>query len=318
MNDWTELAIKINAGDIDRAGEIAHMVAAYGIYIEDYRDLEEEVRVFAHMDLIDGALLGKDRNTGVVHVYLPPGEHPGEAIAFLRERFTQAQIPHEMNQSICKNEDWENNWKAYFHPLPVGARLLVQPAWEAPADPKGRAVVLLEPGLAFGTGSHATTRLCMELLERYLKPGRTVLDIGCGSGILAIAAVKLGAARALGVDIDPMAVQNARENAARNGLTERQIQFVQGDLAGRVAGRYDVIVSNIAADVILDLSAHAAGYLAQGGCWIVSGVIDTRAEEVLQACLKAGFAPLQRKDEEGWVCMGFQKNEDFCAGARPM
>ena len=302
MNDWTELRITIDAGDIDLAGEIAHMAVPYGIYIEDYRDLEEEVKAIARIDLIDDALLARDRNTGVVHIYLPPHERPGEAIAFLRERYTAAGIPHEITASLCKNEDWENNWKAYFHPMPVGERLLIQPAWQALEDPKGRAVLFMEPGLAFGSGSHATTRLCMELLETYAKPGCSVLDIGCGSGILSIAALKLGAESALGVDIDPMAVQNARENAARNGLTEMQARFVEGDLIDCISGQYDVIVSNIVADVILQLSAQVGDYLAPGGIWIVSGIIDTRAEDVLLACERAGFALCQRKDEDGWVC----------------
>jgi len=306
MNDWTELRIKISADDIDRAGEIAHMVTTYGIYIEDYRDLEEEARAIARVDLIDEALLCRDRTTGVVHAYLPPHERPAEAAAFLLERYGAAGISYEITTNLCKNEDWENNWKAYFHPMPVGGRLLIQPAWETPADPMGRAVVLLEPGLAFGSGSHATTRLCMELLERHVKPGCVVLDVGCGSGILGIAALKLGAARALGVDIDPMAVRNARENAARNSLREEQAKFIQGDLVNSIEGTYDVIVSNIVADVILNLSMQVGDYLKPGGVWICSGIIDTRAEEVIQGCAEAGFELVRRKDEDGWVCLGWR------------
>jgi len=306
MNDWTELCVKVSAGDIDRAGEIAHMVVPYGIYIEDYRDLEEEADAIARIDLIDDALLGRDRTTGVVHVYLPPHEHPREVIAFLRERYAAAGISHEITTCICKNEDWENNWKAYFHPISVGERLLIQPAWEAPADPKGRAVILLEPGLAFGSGSHATTRLCMELLEECVKPGGTVLDIGCGSGILSIAAIKLGAARVLGVDIDPLAVQNARENAARNSFGEDRAAFILGDLVSSVEGTFDIIVSNIVADVILNLSTRMSAYLSPDGVWICSGIIDKRADEALESYMDAGFELVQRKEEDGWVCLALQ------------
>jgi len=312
MNDWTELSIKVSANDIDLAGEIAHMVVPYGIYIEDYRDMEQEVRSITHMQLIDETLLSRDRDTGIVHIYLPPHEHTpperqAEAIAFLRERYTAAGIAHEISDTLCKNEDWENNWKAYFHPLKVGGRLLIQPVWEEPADPEGRAVLLLEPGLAFGSGSHATTRLCMELLEQYTAPGCKVLDIGCGSGILAIAAVKLGACYALGVDIDPLAVTNARENAERNSLTKQQAAFVPGDLAACVEGVYEVVVSNIVADAILSLKSQVGQHMAPGGVWICSGIIDTRADEVITVCEDAGFQLACRKDEDGWVCLAFTR-----------
>ena len=307
MNDWTELSIRVSANDIDLAGEIAHMVVPYGIYIEDYRDMEQEVRSITHMQLIDEALLRRNKDIGIVHIYLPPHEHPAEAIAFLRERYSAAGIAHEISDKLCKNEDWENNWKAYFHPLKVGGRLLIQPVWEEPTGPEGRAVLLLEPGLAFGSGSHATTRLCMELLEQYTAPGCKVLDIGCGSGILAIAAVKLGASYALGVDIDPLAVTNARENAERNGLTEQQIAFVPGDLAACVQGTYEVVVSNIVADAILSLKSQVGRHMANGGVWICSGIIDTRADEVVAACEEAGFTLACRKDEDGWVCLAFER-----------
>jgi ribosomal protein L11 methyltransferase len=309
LEDWTDLCIRVAAADIDRAGEIALMAAPYGIYLEDYRALEQEALEIAHIDLIDEALLRHDRSVGLVHVYLPAEAHPAEALAFLQERLDQANIAHEMDESICKNEDWENNWKAYFHPLPVGRRLLIQPAWEAVQNPEGRAVVLLEPGLAFGSGSHATTRLCLEQLERRIVPGCQMLDIGCGSGILSIAGVRLGAARALGVDIDLMAVNCAKENAARNQLGEPELSFVRGDLTSHAAGQYDVIVSNIAADVILDIAAAVGTFLAPGGVWICCGIIDARAEEVFVGCVAAGWKFMERRDASGWTLFVFAQNK---------
>jgi len=185
----------------------------------------------------------------------------------------------------------------------VGERLLIQPAWQPAADPGNRAVLLLEPGLAFGSGSHATTRLCMEALERHITPGCVVLDIGCGSGILSVATVLLGAGTALGVDIDPMAVQNARENADRNGMGERQACFVQGDLARDITGRYDVIVSNIVADAIIALAPCVRGFLREGGVWISAGIIDTRAAEVLDVLAREGFVVAEQQEQEGWACI---------------
>jgi len=300
---WTELAITVPAAHIEPAGEIAHMAVPYGIYIEDYTDLEQGAQEIAGIDLIDEALLAKDRTLGIVHIYLSPQDNPTEAVAWLSERYTAANIPHEIETKLCKNEDWENNWKAYFHPLSVGQKLLIQPAWQPPADPDGRAVLLLEPGLAFGSGSHATTQLCMQMLEQYVTPGCTVLDIGCGSGILSIAAVLLGAGTALGVDIDPMAVQNARENAARNGQAEPQVQFTQGDLTRDITGRFDMIVSNIVADAIIALAPCVRRFLKPGGAWLSSGIIDTRAEEVITALQHENFTIDQMQMQEGWVCI---------------
>jgi len=300
MPDYDEIIIHINASDAEAAQAIALMAAPYGIYVEDYTDLEQCALDIARIDLIDEALLAQDRSKAVIHVYLSPQDHPREAAAWLSERLTTEGIAHEIKTQTCRSEDWENSWKAYFHPLPVGERLLIQPVWEKPIDPQGRKVLLLEPGLAFGSGSHATTRLCMEALERFVATGGSVLDIGCGSGILSIAAMLLGAGRALGVDIDPMAVANARGNAARNTLA---CKFVQGDLAEQASGQFDVIVSNIVADAIISLSSQIQCHIKPGGMWISAGIIDTREGDVLEALEANGWRVIERKVEEGWVCL---------------
>ena len=306
MANYNEITISLAAAQLAQAQDIAVMAAPYGIYVEDYTDLEQIVRDITHSDLIDEALLEKDRSRALIHVYLAPQDHLKEAAAWLSERLAAEGIAHEIGTQACRSEDWENNWKAYFRPMPVGERLLIQPAWETPAalesgenEMQGRKALLIEPGLAFGSGSHATTRLCMEALERKIKPGCDVLDIGCGSGILAVAAMLLGAGSALGVDIDPMAVKNARENAARNGLS---CQFAQGDLAGRITGRFDVIVSNIVADAIVSLAGQVEKHLNPGGVWISSGIIDTREDDVLAAFAANGFRVLDRHEEGGWLC----------------
>ena len=304
MADYTELTIRISANDMDPAQAIALMAAPYGVYVEDYGDLERDVREIAHSDLIDGELLAKDRDAAIIHVYLSSQDNPAGARAWLAGRLDAEGIAHEIEILACRSEDWENNWKAYFHPIPVGERLLIQPVWEEPADPQGRKVLLLEPGLAFGSGCHATTRLCMEALEQAVTPGCAVLDVGYGSGILSVAAMLLGAGRALGVDIDPMAVACARENAARNTLS---CEFVQGDLASGVEGQFDVIVSNIVADAIMSLSGQIAEHLKPGGVWISAGIIDTREGDVLEALKANGWKVLERREEEGWVCLAAGK-----------
>lgn len=306
--DWIEVLIAVAAEDIDRAADIANMVVPYGIYIEDYRNLEAETWEIANIDLIDEELLGKDRSKGYIHIYIAPEENPQEAVAFLSERFTASAIGHKIDLSACKNEDWENNWKAYFKPMPVGEKLLIQPLWIDEIDnPENRAVLSIEPGLAFGTGGHHTTKLCLETLERYVKAGDAVLDTGCGSGILAIASLLFGAESAVGVDIDELAVKTAVENGKLNGFTEPQYRIVQGNLADKVDGVYNVVVANIVADVIMLFAKDVGRFMREDAVFITSGIIDTREAEVQAALRENGFAVTERNEQSGWVCLVCKK-----------
>lgn len=299
--NWTEVKIEVSAADTERAGDIAQMVVPYGIYIEDYSDLEAAALEIAHIDLIDEALLQKDRTKSFIHVYISPEENPAEATAFLRERYTAEGIPFAITLQNCAAEDWINNWRKYFKPMPVGERLLIRPTWEDEFDAGGRVVLHLEPGLAFGTGTHETTRLCMELLEKYVAPGDEVLDMGCGSGILSVAALLLGAKQAVGVDIDPLAVKTAVENAKINGV-EARFTGICGNLAEQVSGKFDVVAANIVADVVILLTQDAPRFMRPDTVYIMSGIIDTRADDVL-ACLKERFAVIERREERGWVAL---------------
>lgn len=204
------------------------------------------------------------------------------------------------------DEDWANNWKVYYKPLPIGERLLVCPSWEQ-ADPQGRVLLSLDPGMAFGTGGHHTTRMCLEYLEEQVRPGYEMLDLGCGSGILSIAALLLGAAHATGVDIDPMAEKIAKENAALNGISPDRYTILAGDvlteeaLAARLAQkRYDVIAANIVADVIIALCPMIPSLLKEKGCFIVSGIIEERLEDVLFSLAQNGFAVTGVNAGEDW------------------
>ena len=299
--DWTEIAVTVSAQDVERAGDIAQMVVPYGIYIEDYSNLEQEAMEVARIDLIDEALLNKDRTKGIIHVYISPEENPAEAISFLQERYTAEDIPFELETADCAMEDWINNWKQYFKPIAVGEKLLIRPTWEEDYDAQGRTVLHLEPGLAFGTGTHETTRLCMELLEQYVTPEVDVLDIGCGIGILSVAALLLGAKSAVGVDIDTLAVKTAVENAEINGVGDR-FTAIAGNLTDRVSGRYHVVVANIVADVIVLLTEEIEQYLHPQAVYLMSGIIDMREQDVQQA-LAQRFDIIARREEKGWVAL---------------
>lgn len=300
--DWTEVKINVSAKDVDKAGDIAQMVVPYGIYIEDYSDLEEAAWEIAHIDLIDEDLLQKDRDKAVVHIYISPEENPAEAVAFLSERYNAEKIEHEIDLSVCRNQDWENNWKEYFKPMPVGEKLLIRPVWEDGYNADGRTVLSIEPGLAFGSGGHDTTRLCLETLEKHINPDIELLDIGCGSGILGIAGLLLGAKSATGVDIDALAVKTAKENGEINGFEEPKFTVFEGNLTDKVTGKYDVVVANIVADIIVMFTENVGKFLKEDGIYITSGIIDTREQDVLDAFEKYGFEVVGRHESCGWLC----------------
>jgi len=212
----------------------------------------------------------------------------------------------EIVTAIRDDEDWENNWKLYYKPLKIGQRLLVRPTWEQ-AEPEGRVVLSLDPGMAFGTGSHHTTRMCLELLEGNIHQGDRVIDLGCGSGILSIAALLLGAERAAGVDIDPVAEKVARENAALNGIGPDKYTLMAGDvltdgaLVDRLcAQEYDLALANIVASVIVELCGILPRMLRPGGLLITSGIIAERLEEVKAALIANGFEVLSVLEGEDW------------------
>ena len=300
--DWTEIKITVNADDVDRAGDIAHMAVPYGIYIEDYRTLEEEAWQIARIDLIDEDLLAKDRTKGIVHIYISPEENPAEAVSFLSERLAAEGIAFELDEAVCKNADWENNWKKYFKPMPVGKRLLIRPIWEQEFDAGDRAVLHLEPGLAFGSGTHDTTRLCLESIENYAENGKTMLDIGCGSGILSVAGLLLGADSAVGVDIDALAVKTAKENGETNGFSEPQFTVLQGSMTDKVSGKFDIIAANIVADIIVMLCENVKNYMNPDAVFITSGIIVPREDDVLAAFEKNGLEVIARHESGGWLC----------------
>ncbi len=299
--EWTEVSITVPIEKIDAAGDIAQMVVPYGIYIEDYSMLEDEVEEIAHIDLIDEDLLSKDRTKGIVHIYISPEDNPVEAIAFLKERYTQEDIPFEIASSGCEEQDWLNNWKQYFNPIEVGEKILIRPTWRDKYDSKDRVVLNLDPGLAFGTGTHETTRLCLQAVEKYTTPQTTMLDVGCGSGILAVAALLLGAKSAVGVDIDEMAVKTAKENAQLNKV-EDKFSVLAGNLTEKVEGKYNVVAANIVADAIIMLSKDIKNFMYDDSVYIMSGIIDTRVDDVLNA-ISDTFEIKEKLLENGWCCL---------------
>ena len=292
--EWTDIQITVPQQYAETAEAIATMVSNGGIYIEDYRDLEQQAWEIAHVDLIEQDLLDQPRDIVKVHMYLAPDENPAEILPLFKERLEASGVEYKLETSGIEQEDWQNAWKKYYHAMDIGQRLAIVPGWET--YDTDRIVITMDPGMAFGTGTHETTSLCLETLDSMVKGGERVLDIGTGSGILAIAALKLGAAEAEGVDIDPMCVRTAGENAERNGV-------LVGDLSDKASGKYNIITANIVAAAILSLAPHVPVLMAPGARFIASGIIDTRKDEVLAGLRTAGLEPVEIKEKRGWVCV---------------
>ena len=299
--NFNEIIITVPSAQTDIAGAIANMVVPYGIYIEDYSNLEKEVIEIANIDMIDESLIKKDRSKSKIHIYIDKEHSPIEAISFLKERYKSESIDFDISVQDMHEEDFANNWKKYFKPIEVGNKLLIRPIWEEYKEKTSRKILNLEPGIAFGTGTHQTTRLCLSMLEDVVNNESRVLDVGCGSGILAIASLVLGAKSALGVDIDELAVKTAVNNAKLNNV-ENRFNAVCGDLLDKVDGQYDIILANIVADVIINLSKDIKPYMHKDTIFLMSGIIDSRLLDVKNA-LNESFIILDERQDKCWVAL---------------
>ena len=310
--NWTEVKIYTTTAGIDPLTGSMLDLGLQGFMIEDAQDFDEFLHdTTPHWDYVDQAVMEKMKDCETcVTIYVADNPQGMEELAQVRQILARlkAQDPDgkygrlELEMKDVDEEDWSNAWKKYYHPVQVGEHLVVCPSWEAYDRQPDDVVLTLNPGMAFGTGTHDTTRLCMELLEKYITPQDTVLDVGCGSGILAITAALLGANKIIGCDIDEVAVKVAGENAALNGVQDR-IAFHQGDLTSQVEGSFQIICANIVADVIIRLSEDAGRYLAKDGIFITSGIIDTREQDVLNALGQNGFQVIERRTSGGWVAL---------------
>lgn len=310
--NWTEVKIYTTTAGIDPLTGSMLDLGLQGFMIEDAQDFDEFLHdTTPHWDYVDQAVMEKMKDCETcVTIYVADNPQGMEELMQVRQILARlkAQDPDgkygrlELEMKDVDEEDWSNAWKKYYHPVQVGEHLVVCPSWEAYDRQPDDVVLTLNPGMAFGTGTHDTTRLCMELLEKYITPQDTVLDVGCGSGILAITAALLGANKIIGCDIDEVAVKVAGENAALNGVQDR-ISFHQGDLTSQVEGSFQIICANIVADVIIRSSEDAGSYLAKDGIFITSGIIDTREQDVLNALEQNGFQVIERRTSGGWVAL---------------
>ena len=302
---WLEIAVDTTADQLDALAARLTMNGVTGLVLEDEADFKaflEQNRQY--WDYVDDELLETMKGVCRVKFYVPDSA-AGEA----QRKAWMEGIDAPYTAAPLGENDWATSWQKYYKPLAVGEKLYIVPEWErekAPAE--GKVPVYLNPGLTFGTGSHASTQLCLGGLEEVLTPGDSVLDLGCGSGILSIAALVLGADHAVGVDIDPKAVDVAYENAVLNGIGRDRYTVRAGDVLSDKAlaaelGRekYRVVLANIVADVIIPLAPKALELMDEDGWFLCSGIIDTRADEVRAALEKAGMTGIRKREQNGWV-----------------
>ena len=305
--NYTQLRVTVPTEDIERTAAIMSMLDN-GILIEDYSDIETGLKT-VYGDLIDENILAADKSHGAVSIYIPEDKSFSDYTAFLKERFAAEKIDAKLELIGVDEEEWSTAWKKYYHPIKVGGRLTIVPKWEEYSESDGEIVVRMDPGMAFGTGTHETTRLVCGLIEKYLVPGQRVLDVGTCSGILSICASKLGAAECFACDIDPAAVRVARDNATDNNCDN--IRCEVSDLLMNVdlsRGKFDFAVANIVADIIIRMSDDIGDYLKTGAYLITSGIIDIYADEVIKALVAKGFTHIETRTESDWNAIVFQKN----------
>ena len=299
---WIEVCINTPGDEIDARCEELAALGAGGFVIENEEDFREFLENnHQYWDYVDKELEDSFSGVSRIKTYLADDEDGRAILASIRSACGEVTV------SFVEDSDWENNWREYYKPIEIGEKLVVVPEWEEiPAD--GRIPLRLDPGLIFGTGSHPTTRMCLAALERYAAPGKRVLDLGCGSGILAIGALNLGCESAVGCDIDPKAPDVACANAALNDIGAERFRVYAGDILSDASmrrtldGGYDIVLANIVSDVIIPLSAIAGAFLAEGGVFITSGIIEGRQDEVAAALRANGFSIRAHHCEEEWHC----------------
>lgn len=320
--EWTEVGIYTTAEGIELLCSKLTDIGIKGFAIRDAADFNEFLEnKNGQWDYIDEDLMGLSECETCVTVYLPSNSQGADMLNDIRRTLAEMKAADtegaygrlEAELSSVREEDWANNWKKYFKPIEVGEKLVIKPSWEEYTGDGSRRILEIDPASSFGTGQHHTTRLCLELLEKSLAPGDRLLDMGCGSGILSIGAMLLGAGSAVAVDIEENSAVAAADNAAKNHISPDAYKTYYGNIladkafADSITEEYDIITANIVADVLIAMKDFFHKCLKSGGTLIVSGIIEERMDEVVDALIAAGFSSPEANICEGWAAVKLAK-----------
>ena len=303
---WVEVQIKTTTEAEELVTNIMYDLGVTGLAIEDPNDIIAFQQSEEDWDFIDPELIKQDYEGVIIKAYFPEGKNIVDKIELVRDNIERIPF-NETGKSLGEvtitevyEKDWAEAWKKYYKPTRIGSNVVIKPTWEEYEKEEGEIIIELDPGMAFGTGTHETTIMCIEALERYVEDGDTLLDIGCGSGILSIVAAKLGANKIIAVDLDEMCIKVSNENLHLNGV-ENSVEVRQGNLFNVVNEKANIIVSNIIAEVIIDMVEHIKDYLYSGGVFIASGIILEKVDKVEEKLIKNGFKILEKKYMNEWA-----------------
>lgn len=306
---WFEISIKTTQEAQDAITEMLTTVGAGGVAIEDPFEIRKQIEAADSLDYADDEFMKNLGDDVIIKAYFSGTLSIAELTVLIKEKlsFISQFLDIGKGFDVVKevdDEDWATAWKKYYKPLHISEKVVIKPSWEEYQKVEGEVVIELDPGMAFGTGTHETTRLCAQLIEKYIKPEDVVLDVGCGTGILAVIAAKLGAESVLAVDIDEIAVRVANENCEINNVND-VVKCKKAVLKDIEPFKNDIIVANIIANVIIDLSSIIPYYLKDNGFFITSGIIRERKDEVIEAYNKAGYVLKEVLEMGEWVAMVF-------------
>ena len=311
---WCEISIQTSHEAVELIAEIFRDLGASGVVIED-PELVNDYITSGKWDYTD-IPIAKETEVVVEKAYLPVnGELEGriqtlqQEIKALESRGVNT-APAVLTTAELQDEDWSDTWKQYFHTEKPGERVVIKPTWEEYEPQDDEVVIELDPGAAFGTGTHATTSMCIRQLEKLVKPGMTVFDVGTGSGILSIISAKLGAKNIQAVDYDDSVLKIVEENLEQNNVQDI-ISVAQSDLMQNVHGKAELVIANIIADIIIRLFDQLDEHLEQGGTLLTSGIIEDRIEDVLAAAEAHGYGVVERLENKGWACITFKRKADM-------
>lgn len=303
---WIEVQIKTTTELEEIVCSIMYDLGVSGLAIEDPNDILAFQQSEENWDFIDPELINQDYEGVIIKAYFPESDDITDKIELVRENIERNPLIEtgkslgQVTVSEVNDMDWAENWKKYYKPVRIGDKIVIKPSWEDYEQKDGDIVIELDPGMAFGTGTHETTILCVEALEKYVKKDAIVYDVGCGSGILSIVAAKLGAKKVIGIDIDDLSVKTSKENVKINGV-EEIVEIVKGNLLDNVSGKADIIVSNIIAEIIINMIPNLKDYLINNGIFIASGIITEKLEKVKEALVNNGFSIVEEKTMNDWA-----------------